>query len=69
MRGTEEKSGSLFSYVDLEVRIPAPALLHKWAESQGTPFPGQIYPAASAMDVPGAVQPFKTATRTWNSAT
>ena len=32
------------------------------------PFPGQTCPAASVTGVPGAVEPFKTATRTWNSA-
>ncbi len=29
MRGTDEASGSLFSYVDLEARIPARHPLHK----------------------------------------
>ena len=45
------------------------ALLHKSAEGRTSPFPGQTYPATSVMGVPSAVKPFRTATRTWNSAT
>ncbi|MDR5650974.1 hypothetical protein [Ruixingdingia sedimenti] len=45
------------------------ALLHKSAEGRSSPFPGQTYPVTSVMGVPSAVKPFKTATRTWNSAT
>mgnify|MGYP003382702935 CR=1 FL=1 len=45
------------------------ALLHKSPESWTSPFPGQTYPVTSVMGVPSAVKPFKTATRTWNSAT
>jgi hypothetical protein len=45
------------------------ALLHKSGDGQGSPFPGQTYPATSVMGVPSAVKPFRTATRTWNSAT
>jgi hypothetical protein len=33
------------------------------------PFPGQTYPTAWVTGMPSAVKPFKTATRTWNSAT
>jgi ParB family chromosome partitioning protein len=45
------------------------ALLHKSAEGRSSPFPGQTYPATSVTGVPSAVKPFRTATRTWNSAT
>ena len=45
------------------------ALLHKLREDQGSPFPGQTYPMASVTGMPSAVKPFRTATRTWNSAT
>ena len=45
------------------------ALLHKSADGRTSPFPGQTYPATSVMGVPSAVNPFRTATRTWNSAT
>ena len=45
------------------------ALLHKSAEGRGFPFPGQTYPATSVTGVPSAVKRFRTATRTWNSAT
>ena len=45
------------------------ALLHKSREDQGSPFPGQAHPTASVMGMPSAVKPFRTATRTWNSAT
>jgi len=45
------------------------ALLHKSGGGRRSPFPGQTYPATSVMGVPSAVKPFKTATRTWNSAT
>ena len=48
---------------------PAPALLHKSAEGRSFPFPGQTYPASSVTGMPSAVKPFRTATRTWNSAT
>jgi cytochrome c peroxidase len=42
------------------------AQIGRWAEF---PFPGQSYPTTSVMGVPSAVKPFRTATRTWNSAT
>lgn len=45
------------------------ALLHKSAEGRSSPFLGQTYPATSVTGVPSAVKPFRTATRTWNSAT
>lgn len=45
------------------------ALLHKSFDGRASPFPGQIYPATSVTGVPSAVKPFRTATRTWNSAT
>jgi len=47
----------------------AGALLHKSPEGQSSPFRGRTYPLASVMGVPSAVKPFRTATRTWNSAT
>ena len=47
----------------------ASALLHKWSDSRGSPFPGQTYPATFVTGMPSAVKPFRTATRTWNSAT
>lgn len=43
--------------------------MHKSADGRTSPFPGQTYPATSVMGVPSAVNPFRTATRTWNSAT
>ena len=45
------------------------ALLHKSAEGRSSPSLGQTYPATSVTGVPSAVKPFRTATRTWNSAT
>ena len=45
------------------------ALLHKWSDGGGSPIPGQTYPTTSVRGVPRAVKPFRTATRTWNSAT
>ena len=45
------------------------ALLHKSGDGQGSPFPGQTHPTASVTGMPSAVKPFRTATRTWNSAT
>ncbi|SEO30325.1 hypothetical protein SAMN05216227_10887 [Pseudorhodobacter antarcticus] len=45
------------------------ALLHKWSDGEGSPIPGQTYPTTSVMGVPRVVKPFRTATRTWNSAT
>ena len=49
--------------------LAAPALLHKSTDGQGSPFPGQPHPTASVTGIPSAVKPFRTATRTWNSAT
>ena len=45
------------------------ALLHKSTDGQGSPFPRQTHPTASVTGMPSAVKPFRTATRTWNSAT
>ena len=45
------------------------ALLHKLGDGRASPFPGQTYPATSVTGVPSAVKPFRTATRSWNSAT
>ena len=45
------------------------ALLHKSTDGQGSPFPGRTYGLASVTGMPSAVKPFRTATRTWNSAT
>ena len=33
------------------------ALLHKSANDQGSPFPGQTYPTASVTEMPSAVKP------------
>ena len=44
------------------------ALLHKSGDRRGSPVPGQTYPTASVTGMPSAVKPFRTATRTWNSA-
>ena len=45
------------------------ALLHKSADGRSFPFPGRTHPTVSVIGMPSAVKPFKTATRTWNSAT
>ena len=45
------------------------ALLHKSADGRTAPISGQTYPATFVPGMPSAVQPFRTATRTWNSAT
>ena len=47
----------------------AGALLHESHEGRTRPFPGRTYPVTSVMGVPSAVKPFRTAIRTWNSAT
>ena len=47
----------------------ASALLHKWVDGRSSPIPGQTYPTACVKGMPSAVKPFRTATRTWNSAT
>ena len=47
----------------------AEALLHKSGDRRTSPVPGQTHPAASVTGMPRAVKPFRTATRTWNSAT
>ena len=47
----------------------AMALLHKSGDRRTSPFPGQTQPTASVTGMPSAVNPFRTATRTWNSAT
>lgn len=44
-------------------------LLHKSADGRVSPCPGQSHPTASVTGMPSAVKPFRTATRTWNSAT
>ena len=46
-----------------------PALLHKSVDGRGFPFPGRTYPTASVTGRPSAVWPFRTAIRTWSSAT
>jgi len=45
------------------------ALLHKSADARTSPSPGQTYPVTFVTGMPSAVKPFRTATRTWNSAT
>ncbi|WP_167384033.1 hypothetical protein [Cereibacter sphaeroides] len=47
----------------------AKTLLHKSTDDRHAPFPGHTHPVTSVMGVPSAVKPFRTATRTWNSAT
>ena len=44
-------------------------LLHRSADGRVSPCPGQSHPTASVTGMPSAVKPFRTATRTWNSAT
>ena len=44
-------------------------LLHKSGFLRTSPFPGRTYPTVSVTGMPSAVKPFRTATRTWNSAT
>lgn len=46
-----------------------PTLLHKSGDGRGSPFPGRTYPTASVTGMPSAVYPFRTAIRTWSSAT
>ena len=58
------------SYGPDSVRVASgAALLHKLGDGRASPFPGQTYPATSVTGVPSAVKPFRTATRSWNSAT
>lgn len=45
------------------------ALLHKSVDGRTSPIPGQSYPTTFVTGMPSAVKPFRTATRTWNSAT
>ena len=45
------------------------ALLHKSADGRIFPILGQTYPTTFVTGMPSAVKPFRTATRTWNSAT
>jgi hypothetical protein len=45
------------------------ALLHKSAYGRIFPSPGQTHPTASVTGMPSAVKLFRTATRSWNSAT
>jgi len=72
----EWRSKALPRYPRLTKKAGAPiaavylagALLHESAAGRAFAFPGQPYPATSAMGVPSAVKPFGTATRTGNSA-
>ncbi len=48
---------------------PDQTLLHKSGDGRGSPFPGRTYPTASVTGMPSAVYPFRTAIRTWSSAT
>ena len=43
--------------------------MHKSGDRRTSPFTGQTYPTTSMTGMPSAVIPFRTATRTWNSAT
>jgi hypothetical protein len=45
------------------------ALLRKSPDGRTSPFPGRTYPTTSVTGRPRAVKPFRTVTRTWNSAT
>lgn len=60
------KSAMPSNCVSLSSRV---ALLHKSADGRSFPFPGRTHPTVSVIGMPSAVKPFKTATRTWNSAT
>ena len=44
-------------------------LLHKAFDGRDAPAAGQTYPTTFVTGIPRAVKPFRTATRTWNSAT
>lgn len=52
-----------------QYRSQGRALLHKSGDVLTSPFPGQTYLETSVRGVPSAVNRFRTATRTWNSAT
>ena len=43
--------------------------MHKLVDGRTAPGPGQTYAMTFVPGMPGAVQPFSTATRSWNSAT
>jgi hypothetical protein len=43
--------------------------MRKSADGRTSPYPGQTYPTTFVTGMPSAVNPFRTATRTWNSAT
>ena len=60
-KSVSENMGQLFTSLG--------ALLHKSGDRRTSPVPGQTHPAASVTGMPRAVKPFRTATRTWNSAT
>ncbi|MGY6411416.1 MAG: hypothetical protein ACXIUV_10390 [Alkalilacustris sp.] len=70
-RHSMEARGIEFQYSMIERIMDASptALLHKSGYGQGSPFPGETHPTASVTGMPSAVKPFRTATRTWNSAT
>lgn len=55
-------------HVNLAYRWFCRALLHKSTADGSSPFPGRGHPTASVTGMPRAVKPFRTATRTWNSA-
>ena len=44
-------------------------LLHKAFDGRAVPAVRQTYPTTFVTGMPRAVKPFRTATRTWNSAT
>lgn len=64
----DQRANAFVDHVGAATPCPT-ALLHKWSDGGGSPIPGPTYPTASVMGVPSAVKPFRTATRTWNSAT
>jgi hypothetical protein len=43
--------------------------MHKAFDGGDVPAAGQTYPTTFVTGIPRAVKPFRTATRTWNSAT
>lgn len=60
----------LFATVSTLAGLSLPgALLYKSANSQSSPFPENIYPAATVTEIPRAVKRFMTAARIWTSAT
>ncbi|WP_236016625.1 metallophosphoesterase [Salipiger abyssi] len=51
------------------LQLVGQTLLYKSGDGRGSPFPRRTYPTASVTGMPSAVYPFRTAMRTWSSAT